>query len=76
MNADPNLSDNTVFFSVIIGIYFLNLLKSQQGNKSAISKESRKVEKLHRLKEIKLSEPLSEKTRPVSITDIVGQEQG
>ena len=65
------------FFSVIIGIYFLNLLKSQQGNKSAIEKESRKeLEKLHRLKEIKLSEPLSEKTRPVSITDIVGQEQG
>ena len=62
MNADPNLSDNTVFFSVIIGIYFLNLLKSQQGNKSAIEKESRKeLEKLHRLKEIKLSEPLSER---------------
>ena len=65
------------FFSVIIGIYFLNLLKSQQGNKSAIEKESRKeLEKLRRLKEIKLTEPLSEKTRPASITDIVGQEQG
>lgn len=65
------------FFSVIIGIYFLNLLKSQQSNKSAIEKESRKeLEKLRRLKEIKLSEPLAEKTRPASITDIVGQEQG
>ena len=65
------------FFSVIIGIYFLNLLKSQQGNKSAIEKESRKeLEKLRRLKEIKLTEPLSEKTRPASITDIIGQEQG
>jgi Lon-like ATP-dependent protease len=65
------------FFSVIIGIYFLNLLKSQQGNKSAIEKESRKeLEKLRRLKEIKLSEPLSEKTRPASMTDIIGQEQG
>lgn len=65
------------FFSVIIGVYFLNLLKSQQGNKSAIEKESRKeLEKLRRLKEIKLTEPLSEKTRPTRITDIVGQEQG
>ena len=66
-----------LFFSVIIGLYFLNLLKSQQGNKSAIEKESRKeLEKLRRLKEIKLTEPLSEKTRPSSLKDIVGQEQG
>lgn len=65
------------FFSIIIGLYFLNLLKSQQGNKSAIEKESRKeLEKLRRLKEIKLTEPLSEKTRPVTIKDIIGQEQG
>jgi len=65
------------FFSVIIGIYFLNLLKSQQCNKSAIEKESRKeLEKLRRLKEIKLSEPLAEKTRPATISDIIGQEQG
>jgi Lon-like ATP-dependent protease len=65
------------FFSVIIGIYFLNLLKSQQGNKSAIEKESRKeLEKLRKLKEIRLTEPLSEKTRPATLTDIVGQEQG
>lgn len=65
------------FFSVVIGIYFLNLLKSQQGNKSAIEKESKKeLEKLRRLREIKLSEPLSEKTRPSSFEEIIGQEQG
>lgn len=65
------------FFSAVIGLYFLNMLKSQQGNKSAIEKESRKeLDKLRRLKEIKLTEPLSEKTRPASIEDIVGQEQG
>jgi Lon-like ATP-dependent protease len=65
------------FFSIIIGLYFLNLLKSQQGNKSAIEKESRKeLDKLRRLKEIRLTEPLSEKTRPISLADIVGQEQG
>ncbi len=55
----------------------MNLLKSQQGNKNAIDKESRKeLEKLRRLREIKLTEPLSEKTRPSSLKDIVGQEQG
>lgn len=65
------------FFSIIIGLYFLNLLKSQQGNKSAIEKESRKeLEKLRKLKEIKLTEPLSEKTRPATLQDIIGQEQG
>lgn len=64
-------------FTVVIGLYFLNLLKSQQGNKSAIEKESRKeLDKLRRLREIKLTEPLSEKTRPTSLKEIIGQEQG
>ncbi len=66
-----------LFFTIIIGLYFLNLLKSQQGNKSAIDKESRKeLDKLNKLREIKLSEPLAEKTRPSRLNDIVGQEQG
>jgi Lon-like ATP-dependent protease len=65
------------FFTIIIGIYFLNLLKSQQGNKTAIDREAKKeLEKLRRLREIRLTEPLSEKTRPASLKDIVGQEQG
>lgn len=65
------------FFSIVIGIYFLNMLKTQKGNKSAIEKESKKeLDKLRKLKEIRLTEPLSEKTRPSSLKDIVGQEQG
>lgn len=64
-------------FSIIIGLYFLNLLKTQKGSKSAIDKESKKeLEKLRQLKEIRLTEPLSEKTRPSTMEDIVGQEQG
>lgn len=66
-----------VFFSIIIGLYFWNLLRNQHSNKSAIDKESRKeLEKLKRLREISLTEPLSEKTRPVRIQDIVGQREG
>ena len=82
MKEDNTLLNSTffiiqLFFSVIIGIYFLNLLKTQQANKGAIEKESRKeLEKLRKLKEIKLTEPLSEKTRPSTLRDIVGQEQG
>ena len=65
------------FFSIVIGLYFLNMLKSQQGNKSAVEKESKKeLEKLRKLQDIKLSVPLSEKTRPSSLKEVVGQEQG
>jgi len=64
-------------FSVIIGIYFLNLLKTQKTSKSAIDKESKKeLEKLRQLREIRLTEPLAEKTRPATLEEIVGQEQG
>jgi Lon-like ATP-dependent protease len=65
------------FFAIVIGLYFLNLLRGQRGNKSAIEKESRiELEKLQRLREISLSEPLSEKTRPKTFQDIIGQENG
>ena len=65
------------FFSVIIGLYFLSLLKTQQVNKSALEKESKKeLEKLKKMKQKSLTMPLSEKTRPSSIDEIIGQEQG
>ena len=65
------------FFAIVIGLYFLNLLKGQQGNKVAVEKESKKeMEKLQRMREISLSEPLSEKTRPKTFEDIIGQEDG
>ena len=65
------------FFAVIIGLYFWNLLRSQQGTKVAIQKESRKeLEKLRRLRRLSLTEPLSEKTRPASLDDIIGQQEG
>ncbi|AEF93572.1 anti-sigma H sporulation factor, LonB [Desulfotomaculum nigrificans CO-1-SRB] len=66
-----------VFFAVVIGLYFWNLLKAQQGNKSAVEKESRKeMEKLQRLRAISLTEPLAERTRPKNFDEIIGQEEG
>jgi Lon-like ATP-dependent protease len=66
-----------LFFAIVIGLYFWNLLKSQQGNKTAVDRESRKeMEKLQRLRRISLTEPLSEKTRPTSFEEIIGQDDG
>ena len=66
-----------IFFIVVVGIYFLNLLRGQQGNKVVVGRESRReIEKLEKMRQIKLSEPLSERTRPHSFTEIIGQEEG
>ncbi|MDF2890653.1 MAG: anti-sigma sporulation factor, LonB [Clostridia bacterium] len=65
------------FFAVVIGLYFLNMLKNQQGSKVIVEKESKKeMEKLQRLREIKLTKPLSELTRPASFDEIIGQQNG
>jgi len=66
-----------VFFAVVIGLYFWNQLKAQQGNRSAIESESKKeLEKLRKLRQISLTEPLAEKTRPSTFEEIVGQTDG
>jgi len=66
-----------IFFAIVIGLYFWNLLKSQQGNKVAVQKESRKeLDKLEKMRAISLTEPLVAKTRPKSFEDIIGQEEG
>jgi ATP-dependent protease LonB len=65
------------FFAVVIGLYFLNMLRSQQSNKVVIEKESKKeIEKLRSMRDISLSEPLSEKTRPSSFDEVIGQDRG
>ncbi len=66
-----------LFFAVVIGMYFLNLLRGQQSNRVAIEKESRKeMEKLQHMRNIQLTKPLSEITRPADFSEIVGQDNG
>lgn len=66
-----------LFFGVVIGLYFWNLLRNQKTNRSAVDRESRKeMERLHKMRSIQLSQPLAEKTRPSSLSDIVGQKEG
>lgn len=62
---------------VIVGLYFWSMLKNNRTNKVAIEKESKKeLDELRRMRSISLSEPLSERVRPKTLEDIVGQEDG
>lgn len=71
------LASIQLFFTVIIGLYFFSQLRAQQSGRNAIDSESKiELEKLNRMKEIHLTVPLSEKTRPSMLSEIVGQEQG
>lgn len=66
-----------LFFLVIIGFYFLTLLRTQQGSRLAVDRESRKeMEKLRQLRAVSLTQPLSELTRPSCWEEVIGQEEG
>ncbi|MTI95561.1 MAG: ATP-dependent protease LonB [Firmicutes bacterium] len=66
-----------LFFAVVIGLYFWNLLRNQQSNKVAVDRDSKKeMDKLNQLRSIRLTEPLSEKTRPTRFDEIIGQADG
>ncbi|GIN55947.1 ATP-dependent protease LonB [Lederbergia ruris] len=66
-----------LFFGIIIGLYFLNLLMNQRSQKVTIDKESKKeMDHLRKMRGIKLTEPLAERVRPANFSDIVGQEDG
>lgn len=77
MNISVILMIIQLFFAVVIGMYFWNLLRNQQSNRTAVDKESKKeLEKLRKLRSISLNKPLAEKTRPTTMTDIIGQKEG
>lgn len=66
-----------LFFAIVIGLYFWNLWRQQQSSKWAVDRESRKeLEKLKRMKDVSLTEPLAERTRPQEMREIVGQDDG
>ncbi len=66
-----------LFFSFVIGLYFLMQLKGQTSTKNSINKDSVvQYEKMHALRSISLTEPLSEKLRPKKEEDIIGQRDG
>ncbi|MBC8063163.1 MAG: ATP-dependent protease LonB [Clostridiaceae bacterium] len=66
-----------MFFTAVIGLYFLNALKSQQLNKTTVVQENKKeLENLLKMRRVMLTEPLSEKSRPKTFSEVIGQEKG
>ena len=65
-----------VFFGIVIGLYFWNLLHNQRTNRVAVDRESKKeLEQLRQMRAISLTEPLNEKTRPTKFSEIIGQKR-
>lgn len=65
------------FFTVVIGMYFFSQLRGQQSSKNGLEADSKKeLERLNRMRRISLTEPLTERTRPAALNEIVGQEAG
>lgn len=66
-----------IWLLCVMGMYFYSMVRSQKSTKSSINKDaSGELEKLRNLQKISLTEPLSEKTRPSKMQEIVGQEDG
>lgn len=66
-----------LFLAIVMAVYFWNLLRSQEGQKVAVGRESkREMERLRLMRQVRLTEPLSEKTRPSSLEEVIGQEDG
>lgn len=64
-------------FVCVIGMYFWTMLKQHHSSRSAVEKESiKQKEKLDKMRKISLTIPLSEKTRPISLSEIIGQAEG
>ncbi|UWG96923.1 ATP-dependent protease LonB [Dehalobacter sp. DCM] len=73
----PMLIIVQLMFSVVIGMYFFMLLKQQFSSRVSVEKESEKQkEKLQAMRQISLTVPLSEKTRPEIFAEIIGQKEG
>lgn len=75
------MSELTAFaqlaFTIIVGLYFLLHLRNDTTSEKAMNDESKlEAEKLNSLRRIKLTEPFTERSRPVCTADIIGQADG
>ena len=74
---------NTVLFwvqlavSLIMGCYFLRALKKEKRVEGkTLPETSKEMDKLRKMREIRLNTPLGEQVRPQCFADIIGQEDG
>ena len=64
-------------FTVIIGLYFWGQLRSQRADQKGIEADTKvELERLNAMRKVTLTQPLTEKTRPRSLDEIVGQAEG
>ena len=63
--------------SVVVGLYFLRAMRRERQGAAASTPESlREMDKMRKLREIRLNLPLGEQVRPKRFADIIGQEEG
>ncbi|MDM0610054.1 ATP-dependent protease LonB [Clostridium perfringens] len=66
-----------LLMSILLYIYMSKSFASKKKDNSVLEKENEKeMEKLNKLRMIKLTEPLTEKSRPSNLEEIIGQEKG
>ncbi|EHR0218414.1 ATP-dependent protease LonB [Clostridium perfringens] len=66
-----------LLMSILFYIYMSKSFASKNKDNSVLEKENEKeMEKLNKLRMIKLTEPLTEKSRPSNLEEIIGQEKG
>ena len=66
-----------LLMSNLFYIYMSKSFASKKKDNSVLEKENEKeMEKLNKLRMIKLTEPLTEKSRPSNLEEIIGQEKG
>lgn len=75
------MNELLIFLQIIMMVMFIiYLFNNNKANKSktiVVDRESRKeMDKLTKLRSIKLTEPLTEKSRPSDFSEIIGQEDG
>ncbi len=63
-----------VAVAVLLGLYVWQVLRGQGGARPPLLRDPRReMEKLERMRAVRLTEPLAERTRPRSFEEIVGQ---
>ncbi len=66
-----------LLMSILFYIYMNKSFTNKKKDNSVLEKENEKeMEKLNKLRMIKLTEPLTEKSRPSNLEEIIGQEKG
>lgn len=77
MNSYTFIMFLQLLISILFYIYMSKSFSNKKKDNSILEKENEKeMEKLNKLRMIKLTEPLTEKSRPIDLEEIVGQEKG